>query len=130
MIGKKTLSEACMYLVFGGLTTVVNVISFLLLRKIGVNIELSTFIAWIISVVFAFVTNRRFVFHSDSSCFVEFIKFFSSRLFSGAVDVLLMHVLSAHVNEALLKILVNVIVVVMNFVLSKVFIFKKKVNYE
>lgn len=120
-------SEIFLYLFFGVLTTIVNVLSFFIFRKIKISIEISTIIAWALSVLFAFLTNRFFVFHSTSSkILVEGVKFFCSRLFSGVVDIVLMHYLQNLLNESLLKLFVNILIIILNFALSKLFVFNKK----
>ena len=66
MIGKliKKYKEVIMYLVFGVLTTLVNWICYALLTKKGINMNVSNVIAWIVAVLFAFITNKLFVFES------------------------------------------------------------------
>ena len=59
--------EVILYLFFGGCTTLVNIISFYACDKLGMSTSLSTLTSWIISVIFAFVTNKIFVFESRKS---------------------------------------------------------------
>jgi len=120
------------YIFFGVLTTVVNILSFYLLDKLGINTYISNLVAWIISVLFAFITNKLFVFDSKSMqkkvVFKEFLSFVVARILSLGVDMggmfLLYGVLTIH--KIISKIIVNIIVIVMNYVFSKLFIFKNK----
>ena len=127
-----TAPEMLLYILFGVLTTAVNVLSFGLLRDVlQWRLLTANTAAWVLSVAFAFITNKLFVFRSKSFApdlvFRELVSFVGARLFSLAVDTagmwLLADVLSW--NDWLAKILMNVIVVVINYVFSKLFIFKK-----
>lgn len=122
-------SQIFLYAVFGVLTTAVNVVSFRLLRLTGIPLEAGVAAAWILSVLFAFFTNRKYVFRSGALPFPkELAAFFAARIFSGAADFLLMHFLGRadFMDETALKILVNIVVVALNFFLSKFFVFSGK----
>ena len=108
--------EIIMYLVFGVLTTVVNiVVYFLSAELLHINYLISNALAWFLSVLFAYITNRKYVFESNSQNILkEAVSFFSSRLATGILDMVLMW----------LFVFVNVIVVVLNYVLSKLVVFK------
>lgn len=123
--------EVLMYLVFGVLTTLVNIVSFYILDKLGINLFLNNLISWIVSVIFAFVTNKRIVFQSDTSSrdsAKEFVSFIVARLFSLVVDMVAIFVMVDifKITKMVSKIISNVIVVIINYVFSKLFIFKKK----
>ena len=126
--------ELILYGIFGVLTTVVNVVVFALLRKVGVMLDAAVVAAWVLSVVFAFFTNRTFVFASTSPHVLrECAAFFAARVFSGAVDVLLMHFLAGRLfagqaGEIVLKVAVNIIVIVLNYVASKFWVFPAGVH--
>lgn len=119
-----------LYVLFGGLTTLVNIVVYWLCYEFFciANIP-SNCAAWIASVVFAFFTNKFFVFEShDSSCLVmvrEFALFVAARLATGALDVLIMYVFVdiLSLNPLLFKVLANIMVIVLNFVFSKLFVF-------
>lgn len=120
------------YGVFGVLTTLINIAVYALCtRAVPLNELVATCIAWIIAVVFSFVTNRRFVFESTTTgargVLVEALSFFASRVLTGLFDVAFMYVgLSVlKVNDIAVKAASNIIVIVANFVLSKCFVFKK-----
>lgn len=126
------VKEVLWYGFFGVLTTLVNIISFYLLDKTGVNVYLSNLIAWILSVLFAFITNKLFVFDSKSFSPTVLIKeissFFFFRLLSLGIDMLGMYVCLSMIGlgKMLSKIIMNVIVIVANYIFSKLFIFKSK----
>lgn len=124
--------EVLLYLLFGGLTTVVNIVTFYVVRQLGVEMQISNIIAWIISVLFAFITNKLFVFESKNKSFLENIKecvsFFGFRVLSLFFDMGCMHILIEilKVGELISKILANILVIILNYIFSKLFIFKSK----
>ncbi len=123
--------EGLLYLFFGGCTTLVNIITFNLLRYFHVDFNVSNILGWILSVLFAYVTNRIFVFesknHSLQSIVKEASSFFGFRIISLLLDLAFMNVTVTllHWNEFWMKIISNVFVVIVNYVFSKLFIFKK-----
>ena len=120
--------EVFFYLVFGVLTTVVNIISFAILsRMFGIGTVVSNVIAWFLSVLFAYVTNRRWVFLSTGgNVFREMLVFFSGRLCTGVLDTLVMFITVDLLgwNDLMMKILSNIIVIILNYIISKFFVFK------
>ncbi len=125
--------ETILYLFFGGLTTLINIASYWALTKIFyVDYMVATALAWLLSVLFAFVTNKLFVFDSKSLVATlvlkELVLFVGARLFSGALDMGMMYLFVdvLQVNDMVVKILSNIIVIVVNYILSKLIIFKKK----
>ena len=124
--------EAVLYLFFGALTTLVNILSYTLLTKIF-NIEymLSNVTAWILSVLFAYITNKIYVFESKTQekkeLLKEIISFFVARILSLILDMIIMYIgISVlHINDLLIKILSNVLVIISNYFMSKIFIFNK-----
>lgn len=124
----KKYKELFLYLLFGGLTTVINIVvySALYYTHITENVP-ATVIAWIASVLFAYITNRIWVFESkNSNILKEAISFFGFRALSGVIDVIIMYVAVdvMTVDGALAKIASNVIVVILNYIFSKLWIFK------
>lgn len=121
--------EVLMYLLFGGLTTLVNILSFFILRKLSVGVYVSNLIAWVVAVLFAFITNKLFVFESNdkSKSGKELISFFGFRILSLGVDMGAMYLLLQVINtgEVFAKIIANVIVIILNYIFSKLFVFKK-----
>jgi putative flippase GtrA len=127
----KNKKEVISYLVFGILTTLVNIISYGYLTKIGhIDYRLATTIAWFLSVVFAFVTNKLYVFNSKSfdikTLTKEFFFFTFFRLLSYITDLVIMVLMVEWllVDDLISKILANIIVVIFNYFASKFFIFK------
>ena len=121
-----------LYCIFGLFTTVVNVgVYYLCFSVIALSNVLSTLLAWFISVLFAFVTNKIWVFESRSFKAVvllrEALSFFSCRLLTGALDLLIMYVAVDVMgwNEMLWKLISNVIVIVINYGASRILIFRK-----
>ena len=131
----KKYRESIMYLVFGGLTVGVNIATYIgLTRIIELNYIVANIIAWIVAVIFAYITNKFFVFESNNTelefLIKEFTSFVSCRLLSGVMEMILMYVMidMMGINDFITKIFTNILVIVLNYVLSKVIIFKKKAS--
>lgn len=124
----KLSKEIVLYLIFGIATTIINIVMFNMLRRIDFNILISNTIAWFISVLFAYMTNKRYVFESKNEDKSEIFLFFSSRFFSLILDniciLLLIKVLL--INELYSKIFINIVVIIINYLLSKLVVFKEK----
>lgn len=121
------------YLFFGGLTTLVSFCIYFSLYEWGqLSATVSNTIAWICAVAFAFVTNKPFVFQSHdwskSVVIPEFAKFVGSRVFSGLFEtgVLALTVDILHFHNLAMKIVASVIVVVLNYLASKLVVFRTK----
>ena len=127
--------EVINYLIFGVLTTIVNYVSYLILAKVfNVNYLASTVISQIISIIFAYVTNKLFVFESKTTNTKELIKemvsFFGFRGISLLLDMAFMYIFVdvLNLNDAIMKLVSNVLIVIANYVFSKLFVFKKEKN--
>ena len=126
--------EIINYLVFGGLSTVVNFVTYYITaRIIGIEEVTSSGISWFCSVLFAYITNKLFVFESKSNSkkefFKEMISFFLARIASGIlcdVGTFALMVKVFNVNDIIAKIVTQIMVVIVNYVFSKLIIFKKK----
>lgn len=120
--------EMLLYVVFGILTTIVNILSYLLFKEcFCINYLISNIIAWFLSVLFAYITNRIWVFESKNNNILKEISlFFGGRIFSGVLDTGLMYVFIEllAVSDLISKIVVQITVVIINYVLSKWIIFK------
>lgn len=121
------------YLFFGVLTTVVNYLVYLpCFNLLGLSATLSNVIAWAVSVAFAFVTNKPFVFKSrDWSAkvvFPELTKFVGTRLGSGILETAIIFVTVdwLKLNGNIMKLAVSVLVVIINYIGSKLLVFRKK----
>ena len=128
----ETYKEIMAYLFFGVCTTVVNfVIYFACTQILDINYLIANALSWIGAVVFAYVTNRIWVFKSKSkgirAIFKEILTFVSCRLFSGVIDMLIMFigVDILGISDGITKLATQVIVVVLNYVFSKWIIFRK-----
>ena len=130
-IKKLINKEIILYVIFGILTTIVNLIAYYLFSNIiNINYLISNAIAWIISVVFAYITNKFFVFNSSyinkDVIIEEFIKFMNCRLISGLSEVVLLFLFVdlLLMNDIVGKLIIGILVATINFIFSKVFIFK------
>ena len=125
--------DLILYGFFGVCTTLVNMaVYWLCAHPLGMAVLPSTIIAWFMAVLFAYLTNRKWVFHSETSTrqelWKEIVSFYSCRIATGVVDWVLMFVFVdlLHMNDMVIKVLANVIVIVLNYIASKLVIFKKK----
>lgn len=125
--------EMILYVVFGGITTVVNILSFqVCINWLAIPTLIANGVAWVLSVLVAYTTNKIFVFESRTATVTAFLReiglFFGARLLSFGVDELgiwlLVDVL--HVHSGLSKIATNIIVLILNYLFSKWFIFANK----
>lgn len=127
----KKYREMISYLIFGVLTTVINLVSYRFFTIINLDLYISVVLAWILSVIFAFITNKLFVFESKSwkkeALGKELILFLSARVASLGIDLIAMGVMVnlLHVPDMVAKLVSNVIVVIVNYIFSKFLIFKK-----
>ncbi|MGI6254625.1 MAG: GtrA family protein [Acutalibacter sp.] len=124
--------ELILYVFFGGLTTLVNWGGYWLLADLWhVPYLWATAIAQIAAILFAYVTNRIWVFESKakgfSAIFWEMVRFFGCRAFSFVLDLLCMRVGvgALGINDKVMKLLSNVIVIIVNYVFSKLIVFRK-----
>lgn len=125
--------DILVYLVFGVLTTAVNYIVYLpCYNLLHLSSAVSNVIAWAVAVAFAYVTNKPFVFHSHDwsakTVIPELTKFVGTRLGSGGLEtvILLVFVDFLRMNGNLWKLLTSVLVVVLNYIGSKLLVFRKK----
>lgn len=118
------------YLIIGALTTVVSIGSYSIFSKLlKINYLISNVLSWIVSVIFAYFTNRWFVFHSkEKKKFKEFMAFISSRLLTLLLDsgLMIVGVDYLKIDDLVTKILVQIVIVIANYVLSKLIVFKKE----
>ncbi len=122
-----------LYGIFGVLTTVVNIVVYwVMAHLLHLTTTPSTLIAWVVAVLFAYLTNRKWVFDSQAEgnkqILAELISFFLCRIATGVVDWLCMFAFVdlLHLNDVLIKAAANVLVIILNFIASKWLIFKKK----
>ena len=123
--------EGLLYLFFGGCTTIVNILVFMIFRSFHVNTYISNGIAWFVSVFFAFITNKLFVFESKGlglkKAVKECLSFFAFRVLSLLFDMGIIYLMIdvLHCGDLISKIVSNIFVIIINYVFSKLFIFKK-----
>ncbi len=133
---KKVLNkEVIMYLIFGVLTTVVSLLVYygciytFLNPENAVQLQIANIISWIAGVAFAYITNRKFVFESnESNQLKEISKFVTSRLATLFLDMIIMFigVTCLHGNDKIVKLISQVLVIIENYIFSKLFVFKKQ----
>ena len=121
------------YLIFGVLTTVVNYMVYLpAYNLLGLSASVSNVLSWAVAVAFAYLTNKPFVFKSHDwsrqTVIPELTKFVSCRIASGAMEtvILLITVDILRWNGNIWKLLTQVLVVILNYVFSKLIVFRKK----
>lgn len=121
------------YAVFGVFTTVVNIVTYHVCYScFGINNTLSNVFAWILAVTFAYLTNKEWVFDSKSWNLEvlrrEIPAFVSCRLATGVMDIIIMYI-CVDIMEwpaIFMKVLSNVLVIILNYIFSKLIIFKKE----
>lgn len=130
IIKKMLTKEVMLYAVFGVLTTIINLGSFYIMSELlNWNENFSNLIAIIIAVLVAYITNKDFVFHSQArekkEKIQEFIKFIAGRIFTMIVEFFGgMLLFQLPISEMISKLLITVIVIILNFFISKFFAFK------
>ena len=136
IIKKILTKEVILYIVFGIFTTIVNLGTFYLLNSIfSVNENISNFIAILLAVLFAYMTNKDLVFHSEAKSMkdrcVQFLKFMLGRAFTmiiefvGGIGLFLLPI-----PNVISKAILTVVVIILNFFISKFFAFKNKNSLE
>lgn len=133
VINRETIS----YIIFGVLTTIVSLVTYKLFTLLFLEItgdkqiNISTVLSWILAVAFAFITNKLFVFESKTKNFGDVIKelfaFVTARLLSLGYELVWMNVTVKifHWNDFLCKVIAQFVIVALNYIFSKLFIFKK-----
>ncbi len=124
--------ELILYVFFGGCTTLINIVVYFICRQwFSMAVVPADVAAWVLAVVFAYVTNKLFVFESKSwrprLIIKEATEFFTARVVSLGVDVVLLYVTVEVLGwwELPMKIIANVVVIVINYIFSKWIIFRK-----
>lgn len=130
----KNNKEIVFYLIFGILTTIVSLAVYYALiytildANVAVELQLANIISWVISVAFAYITNHLFVFNNEENLNMKnCLKFYMSRLFTLVIDMILMYLLVSicAFNDKVIKLFVQIVVILLNYILSKFIIFKK-----
>lgn len=121
--------EILLYVFFGVLTTLINIIVFFVMRDfLNSSIVISNTIAWLLSVLFAFVTNKKWVFESkNNQRLKEMVHFYLARIATLLIETIVLYILIdlMLINDTISKVFSNIIVIVLNYVFSKMFVFKR-----
>ena len=128
-IKKLYRNQGIRYIFFGGCTTMVNLVSFFILRKLKVELNIANIISIILAILFAYVVNSKYVFQDKCETLKDhvqpFCKFVSARLVTMVIEVggvwLLVSVMG--LNDMIGKFLTQFIVLILNYVFSKFFVF-------
>ena len=139
----KKYKEIINYLIIGVLTTVVNLaVKYALLFTVlnasdATQLQIAVVISWVVACIFAYITNRKIVFKSKSKKILkEFTAFVSARLFTLFLEMLIMFVfvtllkLNSNLWVIVWSLVAQIVVIVVNYVLSKLVIFKKEKKDE
>ena len=127
--------EVINYLIFGVLTTVVSLVIYyisvftFLNPEDAIQLQIANIISWIAGVAFAYFTNRKFVFESkEKNKLKEAGKFVLARATTLVMDMLIMWlgVTVLHLNDKIIKLISQVVIIVSNYIFSKLFVFKNK----
>ena len=131
--------EGMRYLIFGALSTLVNILTYAIFAKLILNgvandslrVNISEIVAFIVALVFAYITNKIYVFNSKTDGIKELLKeigsFTGCRIFTEVISILMMNMaVWFSINDVIMKIVSNIVVIILNFVFSKLIIFKKK----
>ena len=131
--------EIVNYLIFGVLTTAVSLVTYyicvytVLDPEQAVQLQIANVISWILGVAFAYVTNRKFVFESnEKNKLKEASKFVTSRIATLLMDMAIMFigVTLLKLNDKIIKLVSQVVVIVANYLLSKIVVFNKGENKD
>lgn len=130
--------EGMRYLICGGLSTVVNIISYILgsylifsgILDEQLRVNISEIFAFIVALIFAYWVNKTIVFDSKCDTFKALVKemcsFTACRIFTEIISIGMMNfAVYANINDIIMKIIANIVVIILNFVFSKILIFKK-----
>ena len=127
-----------MYIICGAATTLVSLLIYYVCAEFffdvnnAFQLQIINVISWVLSVLFAFVTNKILVFKSKASPFKEMMRFYLARIGTLLIDMFLMYlfvtVLSQ--NDMLAKCVVSVVVIILNYIFGKVLVFRKENSNE
>ena len=133
----KKYEEIIMYLIIGGITTLVNILIYFLVTHTFLNpgdkleLQIAEVISWTVAVVFAYYTNRKYVFkRKNEASLKEAISFFTSRLTTLVIEMIIMYIFVSELkfDDKIIKIIAQIVVIVLNYVFSKFIVFKKEKN--
>lgn len=131
----KKYEEIINYLIVGVLTTIVSLVVYyglvftILNPENSIQLQIANILSWIAGVAFAFITNRKYVFKSKNKNIVqEATSFVSSRVITLLMDmgIMFLSVTILKMNDKIAKLISQVIIIIANYIFSKLFVFKKK----
>lgn len=129
----KKYKEILLYLFFGGLTTIISIGSYSYCDIVmHMDPLVANIISWILAVLFAYVTNKIWVFNAETSGIyelgIEMFHFFTGRIFTLIVEeiILLVFINKLHFNSILVKVAAQIVVIVLNYVISKLIVFREE----
>ncbi len=119
------IREISLYSVFGGITTLISILSYKLFLVLGLHYLIATTLSATLAVLFAYITNRIYVFRSNGNILAESIRFLTGRIGVFIIETILLIILVSWVkfDEFYSKIIVTIIVVLLNYIYSKFFVF-------
>lgn len=127
--------EVINYLIFGFLTTIISLIVYYALTLTIINpnkaieLQVANILSWVAGVTFAYITNRKYVFNSkNKNVKKELISFVSARVVTLLLDMFIMGLFVSILgfNDRIMKIISQIIVIISNYIFSKLFVFKKR----
>lgn len=125
--------ELVVYLVCGFLTFVVSMVVYALLSEVfKINVLVANIITWIIAVYFAFSVNRKFVFKSNGNFTSELIQFYLGRVVTLVVEQAMLYIFIIRLmfNNMTIKSIAQVVIIILNYIISKFIVFKKEKSSE
>lgn len=129
---KKFMIHILKYLIFGVLTTIISLGTFwIFITFTNLNENICNFLSIVIGILAAYALNREYVFESkEKNILKEFSKFVMSRIMSSLFDIFMFFIFATCLsfNEMVVKIVISVVVVILNYILSKLLVFKEKAN--
>lgn len=131
----KKHKEMLLYLFFGGLSFIVSIGTYALFNVMfSINELIANILSWVITVMFAFLTNRVWVFNSPTKSTNEFIRqlfaFYGGRIVTLIIEEMILFIFITWLNfsSMIVKIIAQIIVIILNYIISKLVIFKKERN--
>ena len=123
----KKNKEVLLYLFFGGLTFIVSIVTYAVFNvSMGINELIANVMSWVLAVSFAFATNRVWVFQAPTHTITEFLRQMLSFFGGRVVTLVIAEIILLGFNSMVVKVIAQVIVIVLNYVISKFFVFSEK----
>lgn len=123
--------EVLLYLFFGVLTFIISIVSYGLLA-IKLDVLIANILSWILAVIFAYITNRVWVFDNIAAkgrnSIYEMLRFITGRIFTLIVEELILYffITRLEMDKIIVKIIAQIIVIVLNYIISKLLVFNRK----